>query len=149
MEEPFWVRPLDWVYTLCTVPPGYGWATGVTADGFQILQYPSAARVRLGWASPKPIEFVFDPDGELLDAGPAQWVWEVRAIRVRRFWDELLGFGIGDLPGSWVRYWTDPNPTAYEFERGVCSEFLAAGRFEFAFHRQWCSLEADGNVWRP
>lgn len=75
----------------------------MTVDGFQVLRCPPAR----GRAA--AVEFVFDPSGELLEAGGPGWAWDKRPIRVRRFWDEVAAVGIGDLPGPWVEYWTDPD----------------------------------------
>jgi hypothetical protein len=115
VDEPFYIRPPDFRYCLRT-SPAYGWATGVTADGLQVLH------CKRSW-------LVFDADGHLLRDGEQELPFQDGSIQVRRFWLPERWMGVEDLPDVLSEFYTAPDE--YEMEPGDPEAWIRAGQFVF------------------
>jgi hypothetical protein len=115
MHEPFYVRPADHRYCLRS-NPAYGWATGHSEDGSQVL--------RCGLHC-----LVFAQDGTLLRAGEADLPLREGPIEVKRFWVPDRCMGVEDLPEVLAEFYTAPE--VYEMEPGDPEAWLRAGQFIF------------------
>jgi hypothetical protein len=115
MGEPFYIRPPEFLYCLRT-NPAYGWETGVTDDGSQVL------RCKRHW-------LVFDPAGHLLQASDEPVGFRHRPIEVRRFWLPERSVGVEDLPDTLAEFYTAPDE--YQMEPGDPEAWISAGQFVF------------------
>ena len=115
MDEPFYIRPEDYLYCL-TSNAAYGWKTGVTADGRQVLYCGGRT-------------FLFTATGELLESIGAPPDFTVAPIHVRRFWLPEHSTGIEDLPEGLKEYCTDPDE--FEGDDQDAELWIEAGQFAF------------------
>jgi hypothetical protein len=115
VNEPFYIRAADYRYCLRS-NPAYGWATGVTPDGLQVLH--SGCH----W-------LIFDRDGALLRASDEAVEYQDAPIEVLRFWVPDRWLGIEDLPDTLAEFYTAPDK--YEMEPGDPELWLQAGQFMF------------------
>jgi hypothetical protein len=107
MHEPFYIRPAGYRYCLRS-NPAYGWATGTTDDGLQVLQ---TGRDRL----------IFDGDGNLLRASEQELSFREGPIEVKRFW----------LPDRWMGVEDLEDPEESEMPPEDVEVWIRGGQFQF------------------
>lgn len=130
MHEPFYIRSPDFLYCLRS-NPAYGWATGLTEGGLQILH------CQRNW-------LMFDADGNLLRASQQDVPFRDGPIEVRRFWLPDLWTGLEDLPDVLAEFYTAPDE--YVMQPGDPEAWINSG--QFMFYPGWGDyiMGPDGSV---
>src|SRR5262245_31899616 len=130
MREPFNVRPDDHRYRLRT-NEAYGWQTGTTANGMQVLHCKDS------W-------LLFDEEGSLVGVGPEALPFTEGPISVRRFWLPERWLGIEDLDSELALFYR--NPEEFVMEEKDIDWWIRVG--QFVFHCGWSEyvLGAEGQV---
>jgi hypothetical protein len=130
MHEPFNMRPDDYRYCLRT-NEAYGWQTGTTPDGSQVL------RCKENW-------LLFDKGGVLLRVSGDGVPFQDGPILVRRFWLPDRWMGIEDLESELALFYT--NPDEFVMEEKDIEWWIRVG--QFVFHCGWTEyvLGAEGQV---
>jgi hypothetical protein len=130
MHEPFNMRPEEHRYCLRT-NDAYGWQTGTTADGSQVLHCND------NWLH-------IDKDGVLRHVGEESVPFQDGPILVRRFWLHDRWMGIEDLDSELALYFTNPDECV--MEKKDIDWWLAIG--QFVFHCGWSEyvLGSQGQV---
>lgn len=119
MHQPYNVRPEDYRYCLRT-NDAYGWETGRTADGIQVLH------CKANW-------LLFDENGHCIRAGTEAVSFQDEPIHVLRFWIPERWMGIEDLDSELALVYTDPVEAV--MEPSDIDAWVRAG--QFVFHCGW------------
>lgn len=107
MGEPCYVRPPEYRYCLRS-NPAYGWATGATEEGLQVLHAGQ------DW-------LLFDAEGVLLRADSGAVPFRDGPIQVRRFW----------LPDRWMGIEDMEDPEEAEMRPEDVEAWIRDGQFQF------------------
>jgi hypothetical protein len=132
MKVPFYVRPEDYRYCLRSNGE-YGWATGITEEGLQVLR----PRLAACW-------LIFDGEGALVRVIDEAVRYRECPIGVKRFWFPDRWLGIEDLPEELSEFYTAPDE--YVMNPGDVEAWVGAGQFMFYPGAGDYIMSRDGKV---
>jgi hypothetical protein len=140
MHEPFYVRPIDYRYTLASEPV-YGWWTGRIRGGRQLLLGVNAVLLfdeegnlqQIEGIERYPVPHGWQEVPPSQSNGNVSWLvkleFDERPIRIKRFWLPELWLGIEDLPDGLAEYYTSPE--TFELEPEDVQWWTEVGQYVF------------------